>query len=87
MGWKIVIDRKAIRESKSIPKIVRDSLKDKITQVADNPIGYKHTALKGKGFKGMFKLRIGDYRVIYSLDYDQEEMTVWTVKHRKDVYK
>lgn len=35
---------------------------------------------------GLFKLRIGDYRVIYSFDVEAQIMTIHKVGHRRDVY-
>jgi mRNA interferase RelE/StbE len=38
-------------------------------------------------FRGLFRYRCGDYRVIYSIDRKEELLTVLTVGHRKDVYR
>lgn len=37
--------------------------------------------------KGMFKLRCGDYRVIYDCDRRRRRITVFRVRHRREVYK
>ena len=44
----------------------------------------KGAALKGE-FAGLFKLRVGDYRVIYSKT--QKGVLILRIKHRKKVYK
>ena len=36
-------------------------------------------------FKGSYKLRIGDYRVVYS--FHQDVITIEAVGHRRDVYR
>ena len=41
--------------------------------------------IKLKGFKNMFRVRVGDYRVVY--EKSKKEITVIKVGHRKDVYK
>jgi mRNA interferase RelE/StbE len=38
-------------------------------------------------FRGLFRYRCGDYRVIYSIDRREEGLLVLTVGHRKDVYR
>lgn len=38
-------------------------------------------------FAGLFKLRVGDYRAIYSLDSYEQVITVRLIGHRKDIYK
>ena len=38
-------------------------------------------------FRGLFRYRCGDYRVIYSIDRQEERLVVLTVGHGKDVYR
>ncbi len=87
MSWKFLIDRRAIKDLHYIPGNVKQRIKLKIDFIANNPVEFKHYALQGERLKGFFRLRIGDYRVFYSLDFDKQEMTVWAVKHRKEAYK
>jgi mRNA interferase RelE/StbE len=35
---------------------------------------------------GLFKLRVGDYRVIYSFDPEMQIMTIHKAGHRRDIY-
>ena len=35
---------------------------------------------------GYFKLRIGDYRVIYSINYSSKILTIHQIGHRKEIY-
>ena len=34
-----------------------------------------------------FRLRVGDYRIIYQIDIAKNEMILLTLGHRRDVYK
>jgi mRNA interferase RelE/StbE len=43
-----------------------------------------HLPLTGN-LKGVFKLRVGDYRVLYT--FDESEIVVHVVKHRSEIYK
>ena len=36
---------------------------------------------------GVFKLRVGDYRVLYTFDKTETKIVVHFVKHRRDVYR
>lgn len=44
-----------------------------------------HEAMKGQ-WKGCFRYRVGDYRVIYQLERDERLIIVVAVGHRRDVY-
>ncbi len=37
-------------------------------------------------WRGVFKLRIGDYRVLYTCDKHLKQIVVLIVRHRRDVY-
>ncbi|MBI4381972.1 MAG: type II toxin-antitoxin system RelE/ParE family toxin [candidate division NC10 bacterium] len=34
---------------------------------------------------GLWKIRVGDYRIVYEIE--GEKVTVWAIRHRKDVYE
>lgn len=38
-------------------------------------------------YKGLWKYRIGDYRIIYSIEKDRLVIFVLRIRHRKDVYQ
>lgn len=38
-------------------------------------------------YKGLFKYRIGDYRIVYSIEKDRLVVFVLRIRHRKDVYR
>lgn len=45
-----------------------------------------HISLRGQ-FLDLFKLRVGDYIVIYSFDRDERIVRIHLIDHRKDIYK
>jgi mRNA interferase RelE/StbE len=47
----------------------------------------KPERLKGELWKDKFKLRVGDYRVIYSVDFEKKIITVHLIGHRSEIYK
>lgn len=48
--------------------------------------GWPHEALKGKQFEGLYKLRVGDYRLIYRL-VAGGTMDFLTLGHRSEAYR
>ena len=36
---------------------------------------------------GLYKLRVGDYRVVYELDLERKRIVVYAIGHRKDIYE
>lgn len=40
-----------------------------------------------RNLRGYFKLRVGDYRVIYTVDREDRVLVIEDVGHRRDIYK
>lgn len=38
-------------------------------------------------WQGMYKLRVGDYRVLYTVNQAEEQITIHLARHRREVYK
>ena len=36
---------------------------------------------------GLYKLRVGDYRVIYEVLWDEETIVIHAIGHRREVYR
>ncbi len=53
--------------------------------LADDPFPVQ--SRKHKDSESSYRLRIGDYRVIYQVDSQSKILTIYHVRHRKDAYK
>lgn len=74
-----------LRDLKGLPREVRVRALEAVEQVlaADPFLG---RPLAGS-FKGLFKFRIGDYRIIYAVERHRLVIFVLRIRHRKDVYR
>ena len=66
-----------------LPEDVRARVKDALLKIRKNPSRGKR--LQGQ-LKGEFSLRVGAYRIIYTLD-DAGNIWIETVRARKDAYR
>jgi len=57
---------------------------DKIKTLAEQP--RQHKTEKLKGVDG-YRLRVGDYRILYDIDDHAKTVTIYRVQHRKQVYR
>jgi mRNA interferase RelE/StbE len=67
---------------KEIGQRVLDKLKWFIQNIDNIPL----LPLKGK-FSGLYKLRVGDWRIIYDINHEEKVVTVHKVGHRREIYK
>lgn len=84
--WKISYKRSVQKDLKGISKNMRYTLQRAIeTKLMIDPIKFG-LPLK-RNLKWLMKLRVGNYRIIYSIQ--KKMITVFVIKigHRKEVYK
>ena len=58
----------------------------KLRWLAENFDVIKPEALTGQ-WEGVFKLRVSDYRVLYTFDRVKQSIAVHFVKHRREIYR
>jgi mRNA interferase RelE/StbE len=82
--YSIGIKASAQKELDALDNALFARVDRKITSLADNPrpVGCK----KLRGYKDLWRIRVGDYRVVYLLDDAKTLVTIVRVAHRKDVY-
>lgn len=75
-----------VEELEKLDKQVQKQLKQKLKDLSRTPFqAFTPLALTGSQFRGLYKLRVGDWRLIYKLD--RETLQFITLGHRSEVYK
>jgi len=86
MSYQVEFLPDASDELAALDKTVAQRILNKLKWLAENFEELTPEPLHGE-LKGLFKLRVGDYRVIYSAVPSRQFITVHLVGHRKDIYK
>jgi mRNA interferase RelE/StbE len=84
--FTIEFDPKAEKQLKKLSRH-KDLLKAiliAIDQLAQNPRHEGAIKLKGHPF---YRVRIGDYRIVYEIQDEKVVIVIITIAHRKDVYR
>ena len=84
MKYKIVIKEQAIKQLSILPKNFYNKIKLRIDDLANNPFPKDCKKLK---FVDGYRIRIGSYRILYTIDKGIMIIKVIKIKHRKDVYR
>lgn len=74
----------ALDDLENIDSVIVERILGKVTWLEKNLSTIVPEQL-GWGLRGLYKLRVGDYRIIYSLQ--REVILIQAVKHRREVYK
>jgi mRNA interferase RelE/StbE len=93
--YSLDFDKKASKDLLSLDKSVRNFILDELEIFINNfDEDYEKELIKIKKikslqgeFKGLFRLRLRTYRIIYEKQNDKLIILVLRVSHRKDAYK
>lgn len=86
-NWRIFFQKSAYKEYSKLPKKVRAKVDEAFEILSINPLGEILRFKKIRGKDNHYRIRIGDYRVIYSPQDQKLIIRVIRIGHRKDVYK
>jgi mRNA interferase RelE/StbE len=84
MTYTVLILRRAQRELQRLPQEDYERVREALRGLAQHPRPPGCLALTGRAG---WRIRIGDYRVIYEIDDVQHTVTIVHVGHRRDVYR
>jgi mRNA interferase RelE/StbE len=84
--YKLLLKPSAAKEIETVgSKIDRQRIVGKIGGLAKEP--RPSGAEKLAGYDNRYRVRHGDYRIVYLIDDSKLEVTIFKVGHRKDVYR
>jgi len=83
--YRLIITRQVEKQLDALPRQVASLVEPHIDALhADpRPFGVK----KLKGYTDTYRVRVGNYRMIYSIDDRSQTVTLLTIDNRKDVYR
>jgi mRNA interferase RelE/StbE len=83
--YEVLIERTAERDLQSLPGNIFNRIVPRIKALAENsrPSGCH----KLTGSRHDWRIRIGDYRVVYQIDDAHKRVRIFRVRHRREVYR
>ena len=87
MPYAVLLTPEARADLVQLDDSVRSRLLDKLAWMGGNAELLRHEALQGEEWKGCYRYRVGDYRVIYRLQPASGRLVVLRVAHRREVYR
>jgi mRNA interferase RelE/StbE len=82
----IRILKAAAQDLERLDKPTGRRIVQRINWLAANVDAIRLEALTGD-FAGLYKLRVGDYRIIYEVLWDEETIVIHAVGHRREIYR
>ncbi len=82
MTFTVLLHPKAVGELNKIKEPIRSRIRERMVELRGDPEG----AGKKLRYTDFWSLRIGDYRAIYEIKRDREQVIILYVGHRRNVY-
>jgi mRNA interferase RelE/StbE len=83
--YKIELAREAEKFIRDQNKALQAKLVIVLGKLAENPRPPK--AIKLKGLDELYRVRVGNYRIVYTIEDQKLLVLIIRIAHRKDVYK
>lgn len=83
--WRVIVMKQPQKALRRMPKNLRERIREIIWTLAENPYpsGYK----KLVGFKNNYRIRVGDWRIVYTIENDQLLVLVIRIAPRGEAYQ
>lgn len=85
MAYRIEFSKTARRQIERLPLGVRSRIERKLQVLADDPRPRGVARMAGTNLG--YRLRVGDYRVVYEIEDEILLVLVIRVAHRRDIYR
>ena len=79
MNWVCELTEDAKKDLRDVPKAVQERVARVMMQMATDPFQGNVKALQGKEWRGVFRRRIGDYRLLFTASREQGTVIVLRV--------
>jgi len=86
VSFRILIDARAAKKLEKLPKPIIQKIDKAIASLSENPRPPGAKLLKGKLKEG-WRIRISDYRVLYRIDDAAQEIRIFDIGHRREIYR
>ena len=86
MGYTVRLTKRVTRELTALPRRQQVRVARCIDQLAENPRPEQAISMKGT-WADHLRVRVGDYRIIYTIRDDEVLVLVVRIGHRREVYR
>jgi mRNA interferase RelE/StbE len=82
--YKVIIGSRAERELRRLDRPIKNRIVTSSLALGENP--RPHGCLKVKTREGLWRIRVGDWRIGYQIDDENRLVTIATIGHRSEFY-
>ena len=84
-AYQVIFARSARQELEELPRRVAERILARIETLAENP--RPRGCRKLQGSSQLWRVRVGEYRVIYAIDDNKHTVDIVVIRHRSEAYR
>lgn len=85
--YKLRFDKRYLKDLEKIPRQFRNGIREKVNDLAENPRPEGSIKLSGSKNNPLYRIRYGDYRIVYTIQDHLLVIIIIELGHRKDIYR
>ena len=86
MSYEIILTTSSRKQLQKLPKQTQINILNGLQKLAENPFAANVNVKKMQGEENVYRLRTGDYRIIYELYNNIMTIEVIKIAHRQNIY-
>ena len=84
MPYSVYLKKSAEKELSSLSSVTHDKIVKHLVDLEQNPLPKGVKKLRGMD---AYRLRVGDYRILYQINSKKQIIEIMAIAHRKDIYR
>ena len=85
MPYKVFLESRAEKDFKKLPREIRNRVFLAILDLKRDPRPTEVKKLSAK--EEYYRLRVGDWRVVYEINTKQKKISIFRIRHRREAYR
>ncbi len=82
--FELMLDKRVFKDLAHLPNELQNRILERLESLTQDPFAHGTIKLKGET---AYRVRVGDYRIVFDVDTTTRAITVLAVDHRSSIYK
>lgn len=87
VSYNVVFRKSASRQLRKLPGNIVKRISARIDQLENNPFPHGVEHLKVYRSPTLYRIRVGNYRILYTVDTSTNTITIFGIGHRREIYR
>mgnify|MGYP003881459991 FL=1 len=85
MGFTVHLSRRASKTLRRLPREIRERIINRLRELGNNP--FPGGVSRIRGLEDAYRIRVGDYRVLYRILWDEGVILIFRIAPRRAAYE